>query len=182
MATNLEAVKKRLISRDDVIVVFAASVFVVHIWSIYTLLKEIPAWILRLSYWELVGVISYTLLFALVESMIVLAFLIILAVLLPARIFRDRFISISTIFVFLAALWIIPVRLYENTIRSWGMIGVLGVLFLAMISFVIAYLVVLKSQKVEQSINAIVQRVTLLAYIYVFVDIVAMIVVISRNI
>jgi hypothetical protein len=154
----------------------------IHIWSIYNLLKEIPAWILRLSYWELAGVISYTLLFALVESLIVLVFLIILAALLPARIFRDKFVSISTIFVFLAALWIIPVRIYENTIRSWGMIGLLGVLFLALISFLISYLVVLKSKKVDQIINSLMQRVTLLAYVYVFIDIVAVIIVFSRNI
>lgn len=163
------------------IVVFAVSVFVIHIWSIYNLLREIPAWILRLSYWELAGVISYTLLFALVESLIVLVFLIILAALLPARIFRDKFVSISTIFVFLAAVWIIPVRFYEDTIRSWGMVGMLIVLSMALISFVISYLVVMKSQKVEKFIDSLMQRVTLLTYIYVIVDIIAVFVVVSRN-
>lgn len=178
----MDAVKKRLISRDDLVVVFAVSVFVIHVWAIYNLLKEIPAWILRLSYWELAGVISYSLLFALVESVIVLIFLIILAAILPARVFRDKFVAISTVFVFLAAVWIIPVRIYENTIRSWGAVGMLGVLSLAAISFASSYLVVMKSQKIEQFINTLMQRVTLLAYIYVFIDVAAVIIVLSRNI
>lgn len=174
--------KERLVSKDNAIIVFAAIIFIVHVWSIYNLLREIPAWILRLSSWDLAGVISYTLMFALVESIIVLVFLLVLAALLPGKIFRDKFVSISTVFIFLAAVWVVSFRYLEDRIRSWGMTGMLLLLALALATFVIAYLVVLKSEKADHMLNSLMQRVTLLSYLYLFIDITALVIVVSRNV
>lgn len=120
--------------------------------------------------------------FALVESIIVLVFLLVLAALLPGKIFRDKFVSISTVFIFLAAVWVVSFRYLEDRIRSWGMTGMLLLLALALATFVIAYLVVLKSEKADHMLNSLMQRVTLLSYLYLFIDITALVIVVSRNV
>ena len=51
------------------VVVFAISMFVVHVWQIINMLQLVPAWRLRLDAWDLVGVIAYTQAFALLESL-----------------------------------------------------------------------------------------------------------------
>lgn len=176
------ALKRRLVTKEGAITTFAMIVFVIHIWSIYNLLVEVPAWILRLSMWELVGVVSYTLVFALVESLIILFVFVVFAAILPERFFRKKFVSISVIFIVLTAIWVIPIHLYENTIRSWGMLGTLGFVFLVLISFIAGYVFVLRSNKFEESILSIAQRVTVLAVLYVLVDLAAFMILVTRNV
>lgn len=178
----MQTLKNRIVSRNELIYALAASIFVIHIWSIYNMLEQIPAWILRLGYWDLAGVISYTLVFALIESLIVILFLIILAAVLPARIFKDKFVAISSAFIFLAAAWIVPIHLYEKSIRSWGIKGMLPLLVLAGISFGVSYALVMYSNKFEIYVNRFMQRVTVLAYVYVFIDLIAVIIIVSRNV
>ena len=176
------AFRQRLVTKGDAITTFAMIVFVIHIWSIYNLLVEVPAWILRLSTWELVGVVSYTLVFAFVESLIILFVFVLIAAILPERFFRQKFVSISVIFIVLAAIWVIPIHLYEDTIRSWGMLGAVGFLSLVLISFIAAYAFVFRSSKFEESILSVAQRVTVLAVLYVLVDLAAFMVLVSRNV
>jgi hypothetical protein len=66
----LDIFKRRGISREDILLVFAACVLPVFIWSFYNLLNEVPAFVLRLSVTELIGTSAYVLAFALVESIL----------------------------------------------------------------------------------------------------------------
>ena len=176
------ALQQRLVTREGAVTTFAMIVFVIHIWSIYNLLVEVPAWILRLSTWELVGVVSYTLVFAMVESLIILFAFVIFAAILPERFYRQKFVSISVIFIVLAAIWVIPIHLYEDTLRSWGIPGAVGFISIVLISFIAGYVFVLRSNKLEDAILSIAQRVTVLAFLYVLVDLAAFMVLISRNV
>ena len=174
--------RERLVSRENAIATFGMIVFVIHIWSIYNLLNEVPAWLLRLSTWELVGVVSYTLVFALIESLIILCLFVLAAAILPERFYRQKFVSISVIFITLAALWVLPVHLYEDAIRSWGLPGMVGLVSLMLISFIVAYVLVFRSSKFEESILSIAQRVTVLAVLYLLVDLAAFMILVSRNV
>ena len=62
--------KSRRLSRGDLSLSFVAIAFPVHVWAIINILDFLPAWLLRLSTWELAGVISYPLVDALLESCI----------------------------------------------------------------------------------------------------------------
>jgi hypothetical protein len=178
----MDAIKQRLVSRDQVMITFAVIVFVVHIWSIYNLLVEVPAWLLRLSSWELVGVISYTLVFALIESLIILIILVFVATILPECWFRQRFVAISSLFVFLAAIWVIPVHLYEDAIRSWGIPGAMVFISLVFVTFVAVNFFVFRSTRFENKIVSIMQRITVLAILYLMIDLIAFMIVLGRNV
>lgn len=178
----MDAILQRLIPWDKAIITFAVIVFVVHIWSIYNLLVEIPAWILRLNSWELAGVISYALVFALIESLIILIILVLIAAILPERWFRQRFVAISSLFVFLAAIWVIPIHLFENSISSWGFPGVVLMISLAIVSFIAVNFLVIRSTKFENSVVSVMQRITVLAILYVIIDLIAFMIVLGRNV
>jgi hypothetical protein len=177
----LATFRGRFVSREQFFYAFAASVIVVQVWAILNLLKELPAWILRLSLWELAGVIAYTQAFALLESLLITGVLVVLAALLPARLFRERFVSLSATLVTLAAIWAIFIHYNDKILQGKG--GLLTVLWLVamLASFVLAYLLVLRFPKVDHAITNFMQRASVLAMVYVFVGIASFLIVIARN-
>ena len=177
MATS----RGRFVSREQFFYAFAASVVVVQVWSIVNLLKELPAWILRLSWWELAGVIAYTQAFALFESLLISGLLVLLAALLPARLFRDRFVSLSAILIFLAAAWAVLIHNNDKTLQGKGIMVTVLLLAAMLASFVVAYLLVVRVPKIDRTVANFVQRASVLAMVYVFISIVSVLILIARN-
>lgn len=64
-------IRQDLISMREIIMVFAACVLPIYIWSILSVLREIPAWIMYMSAWDLIGVIANSQAFALIESLVI---------------------------------------------------------------------------------------------------------------
>jgi hypothetical protein len=162
--------------------VFAVCAFPVHVWSIINVLRELPAWALRLSAWELTGVISYTLAFALVESALLLVGLLGLAVVLPAAILRRKFIALSSVLVLIHTGWAIVLQYNFEAIRSWGFqkLALLGLLYL--ITLGVPYLVVHRYERVERFLRVAVERLSVLSYLYISLDILGVLIVLMRNI
>ncbi|MBE9474304.1 MAG: hypothetical protein IMY85_05390, partial [Chloroflexi bacterium] len=83
----------RFPSRVDLWLTLSSIIFVVNVWAIINILRAIPSWILSRTIWEIVGIISYPLAFALLESIVFLLGLVILAVILPGKLLRDNFVA-----------------------------------------------------------------------------------------
>jgi hypothetical protein len=173
--------KNRLPSSQEAIYAFVASILPIHIWLIFNVMREIPAWILRLSLWDMIGVIAYSLAFALVETAIIFLGVVLLGVILPKSWFRHKFVALSSTIVFLASFWVIFLHYNIEIIDErllvpaviWG-----GTLVLALI---LAITAVLRSTKIEAAIDAFVKRLAALSFIYLFLDLVGIILVIIRN-
>ena len=161
---------------------FAACVFPVHVWSIVNVLREVPAWVLRLSSWELVGVIAYTQAFALLESVLISLVLILLSVILPGRFFKDRLVAQSSVLVLVTSGWAIAAHYNDEIIRLWGMRQFLlwSAVYLASIGVV--YVLIHRYKRLESLLRALVERVSVLSYLYVFLDFLSVLVVFARNI
>ena len=54
--------KSRKVSSADLSLAFGAIAFPIHVWAIINILIIFPAWLLRLSLWELAGAVGYPLL------------------------------------------------------------------------------------------------------------------------
>lgn len=160
----------------------AACAFPVHVWAIVNVLRELPAWLLRLNVWELVGVISYTLVFSLVESLLFLLALVLLAVFLPKRLYRDRLVATGTMIVVLTSTWAIAAHYNSDAIREWGLrdFALWGGLYL--LSIVAGWLFVYLTKRLQRALVAVADRLVVLAGVYLAVDIVAMFIVLVRNI
>jgi hypothetical protein len=173
--------KLRLPSRNDLFLAYAACALPIFIWSIYHVLRELPAWILRLNTWDLIGAVAYTQAFALVESTIVFVILIVLAVILPAGFFRSKFPSLSTAIIFLTSVWFILAHNNDEMIRLWGgrQFLIWGVVYAITVG--VSTLLVYRFEILQRIINASLQRLSILSSLYAFIGVISLLVVIVRN-
>lgn len=161
---------------------FAACAFPVHTWSILILFWELPAWILRLSIWDLIGVIAYTQALALVESIIILLGLLLLAALLPQKWFRDKAVALSTAIVFSVAAWVIAAQINFEVIRTLPVRSLLPWFAACLASAAFFYALVYRYKRLETLIVSFVDRLLTLAFGYLLVDILSILVIVARNI
>lgn len=170
-----------MITAGDITLVFAACVFPIYLWSIWNLLQIVPAWLLRSTMWELLGVVAYTQVFALIESLAALAVLLVLALLLPSRFFANRFVALSSAFVFLTAFWFILLQYNYGSIRLWGPLQFLPWIALYLGSLAIVYILINRSPKLAAVILAVIKKISVLSFVYAAVSIVSLVVVVIRN-
>jgi hypothetical protein len=82
---------------------------IVYGWTTVVWFWQLPSWLLSLALGEIVSIFAYVMLSALAESLTLLVFLLVLAWLLPAKLYRDKFLVKSVWF----------------TISSLGLTGIL---------------------------------------------------------
>jgi hypothetical protein len=164
------------------VLMFGVCAFPVHVWAIVNLLRELPAWLLRLSIWELIGVISYVLVFALVESVAFLVALLVLAALLPAKLLRDRFVAVGTMLVVITTAWAIAAHYNADAIRLWGLrqFALWGALYL--VSVLVGWALVYRFKRLQGIVVAVAERLVVLSAAYVVLDLLGVGIVVLRNV
>lgn len=145
-------------------------------------MREVPAWVLRLSVWDLVGVIAYSLVFALLETLVVFLGILLFSAILPARLFRDKFVAMSTAVVFLASVWFVFLHYNDGMIEDRQWVALLVWAGAYVLCLAVVYFLIQRNHQVEKSVNAFVERLSVLSFLYVLVDVLAVIVVVIRNI
>jgi hypothetical protein len=169
---------------------FSVCAFFIYVWSIFHVLYEIPAWVFRLSTWDLIGFIAYTQMLALIESVVIFLVLVFLAAILPSRFFRDKFAAQASMMVLLSSGWAMlahynysDVIIYNNMIMRSEYLRQIALWFgLYLLTLGAAYGLVYRSKKLENLIRFLASRVTVLASVYVAIGFLSLIVVILRNI
>jgi hypothetical protein len=159
--------------------VLAACAFPVHVWAILRLLNEIPAWLMRLSAWGLIGAIAYSLTFALFETLLLFLLLTSLSVILPSRLFRDKFVAQASMMVFLGAGWAVTTHLGLDAFRSNSRLFFAWLLLL-LGPLTISYLMVHWSRKLERTTRSLVERLAPVSYMYILVDVFSMFIIVLR--
>ena len=140
-----------------------------------------PGFILRLNYWDLVGTASYTLAFALVESLIIFLPFLVLAVILPARLLKNRFVTTSSIIVLISSFWMMYANAHRIDFTSWGAADAWLPLSAYLLSLAIPIAAAVRSSQVERIVQAIVARLAVLSYVYVALGCLGVIIVLVRN-
>lgn len=129
----------------------------------------------------MIGVMAYPLSFALLESILVLAGLLIVAVTLPSKLYRNWFVSQSTVIIFLVSVWAVFLQIYGQDWGMWSYRGLLiGLLPLVMMIILLAILNA-RFNKLQKTIEALAERMVVLGFLYVIIDIVFLLVLIIRN-
>jgi hypothetical protein len=153
----------------------------VHIWSLLHVFDGLPAWINRLTTWELTGAIAYTQVFAMLESVLVLVAFLVVSFFLPKRWFADQLAPATTLIVLVATGWAIAAHNYDKVIRTWGVRDFLPWLILVVISLTLALVLVSRSEKVKNILSGFVERAVVLSALYLFIDSLSVIIVLIRN-
>ncbi|NBD36307.1 MAG: hypothetical protein GVY30_09980 [Chloroflexi bacterium] len=171
-AKPIQAAQSRLPSKQKAYEFFSFCIFLVQTWAIYSLLREMPSLLLRYTVWDIVGAASYTFAFTLLESLGLFAIFYLLTILLPAPILKDEFIIRAVLIFFLINYLAMAFLLTTDQILPWsaGLVGLLG----------LGYFIV-KYKKIRSTIAGGMDRLSVLATIYLVVDILSVLIVLVRN-
>ena len=154
----------------------------VHIWAIFNVLREVPAWILRMSMWEMIGVIAYTQVFALFESLILFILILLAAIVLPGNLLRNNIITASALIMFVLSIWLIILH-YNSTWLFSRNIPILAIWLATLVGTIFLLLFLSKRLMLMQdSIIKIMGRFAVLAALYLVVDALSIVIVLFRNI
>jgi hypothetical protein len=175
---------------------FLMAALPLHLWAILLVLNDF-SWISeRTNVWDAIGVGAYGLLYALLESILVFFILLFLGLLLPKRWSENKRISMLTVIYLVAAIWAMIGQVYflvENPVPQWIFqfliksghplrIIYVAALTLVGISVMLPVLWVIRSERATYIMTSIIDRLALLSIFYLFFDLIAVIVVLIRNV
>ena len=175
---------------------FLVCAFPFHLWTIILAFRDF-SWVTeRTNSWDAVGVLSYGLIFAFIESVAVFLVTVLLGYLVSKKWSEDRRNALLGNLVMIASLWamvsylffILEVSIPRQTIEF--LVNLKHPLrFLYAISLILVGLTVtlptyfiLRSDKLLGFLKGLFERLSLLTLFYLFFDIVGLIIVIIRNV
>lgn len=157
--------------------------FFVHSWSIRGFLHEIPSFIHYLRVGQILAVFVYMMAVALVESLIITAILVLAGALLPRRWFVEDFPTNSLLSVLIVAFAMIKLEdaLLVDTrqLPPFSFYYTWGAVTLAI--WITALVLARKSKAVRAAASFLVDRLSLLGYLYLFLGAAGVLVVVVRN-
>jgi len=145
------------------------------------ILVVLPSWALRLGLFELVGVASYPLVFALLESILVGLFIILLSLVLPRKVLGVDFVTQAAIFIFFLAILSGLMHFSVELISNFRMFTLGLILIIIIIASLFSYLAG-RSMKYRNAVRNLLSRVNVLSGIYIFIDLVGLSIILFRNI
>ena len=177
-------------------VLFSVCAFPVHVWTFILFFRDF-SWISeRTNSWDAFGVGAYGLLIALFESILVFVISLILSIFIPINWNENKRVTVLGVLVLLTAIWTIIGQLYflldfnfplswiraiaRNPHPLWVLYGV--VLVFVGPSVLIPAYGILKAGQLGTWIFKSFETVTILTALYLFLDIVGIIIVVIRNI
>lgn len=175
-------ISERLPARKDWLRLFMVVSVPVHMWAWLVFFYDLPAYMLRLSIWQVFGVLAYVLMFALFESIAATLILTLLVWLIPSRISygkahrTDGYSLQGSVFLLVGILVAAFIHLQRPLVTSLNL-GV--IVYLVMVGFVLftslailigLSLAIIRQSKVTERMLAIMDRLTILAVIYLILD------------
>lgn len=175
---------------------FLMCAFPLHVWTLILAFRDF-SWVTeRTNAWDAIGVVSYGLIFALIESVVVFFIAFILGFLVSKKWRGNPRITLLQILVVITSLWAMTSYLFfmlQVSIPEAGIIFLVNLrhplrfLYVVLLSFVgltvaIPTYLVLQSKKFLHSMQRLFERLSLLTLFYLFFDFVGLIIVIFRNV
>lgn len=159
-----------------------AIVIPTHIWSFLNILFYVPSWILFLRYWDIIGVIAYIQLLALVETLFFFMIAIGLSFLIPHRYYRDRIVPISATWVFIISGWLAFFNLNQTLLKLNKIMPLILWLVTLIIALMLGTIIVWRSRKIENILSRLIEKLIPLAVFYLVIDFLLILIIIIRNI
>ena len=175
---------------------FLICAFPLHVWTIILAFRDF-SWVTeRTNSWDAIGVVSYGLVFAFIESLVVFLIAVLLGFLIAKKWDQDRRIALVGTLVFITSLWAIISYLYfmlnwslpgETILFMASLAHPLRFLYAACLVFVIPTVVipayfVLRSEKFLAGVQELFERLSLLTLFYLFFDFVGLVIIFIRNV
>ena len=174
----------KLPARSEYIKLFLMCSFPIHVWAYIDLMNVMPSMFLQMSDWRMLGVISYVLDFALLESIFIFVILFLASLLAPGGLFDLKIVHIDALFVFAASISAIFIHLYHqwdikwmgftNWVVTWILIGLL--------LFILAIIGFRRMPRMQRLFQAGIDRLAVLSTVYISLDLLGVFVILARNV
>jgi hypothetical protein len=175
---------------------FLICAFPLHLWTLIFAFRDISWLTERTNLWDAIGVVSYGMIFAFVESVVIFLVLALLGLILPAQWYSDRRIAFLSLLILLTSVWgmisqlllvwsvPLPIQAIQFLRSSNHPLRMLYAACLVVVTPTILLPVYLfiKSKKSIAFMQDLIERLSLLATFYLFFDFVGLIIVMIRNI
>jgi hypothetical protein len=185
----------RLPGKNALFQLFLVVLFPFHAWAFFVFLYELPAYVMQLKVGEIAGILSYVFSFALLESLMVAAFLVVLAMILPGKWFFDHFLPQGVALVIISAIWLAALnfwlwkRLLDALYSAGGEQLPLLALAVPLVIWLVSYLAAVvglsialrRFTKVEKALLEFADRITVLSAIFLTADVISLGVLGVRN-
>lgn len=182
----MQVIRERLPKLSEITAVFSVSIVLIHLRAYIITFHAVPAYLKRMPFWDMLGIMAYVQIVALIEALLFLLFTIFINVTLPKRFFREKFTTQGGIFIAITFLWIIPLHYQNNIVKS--LYGNYVKYYILVAVWILTYFLTLGSLSVlsrrisaiEVGIQTIIERTQLLAWIYLVMDLIYFIVITIR--
>jgi hypothetical protein len=175
----------RLPPKKEVWIVLLSIIFPVHFWAMIVFLRELPSYLFRMKIWDILGVLAYTQLIALVDSLLLLMTMLILAFLLPRKWFLAHFSAQALVLAYTLILIILPLHILDLLPENLAFIGtpafiIIWAVVLSMICLVLSVKII-HSEKVENACHAFQDKISVVSLVYLAISLTGLLIIIGRN-
>ena len=167
------------------LLVLSVIIFFDFTWTLYRFSYYLPSWLGYLNIWGTLVVAAYALSFALLESLVFLAFLLSLSLVFPPKFFQDKFVAQGSA---LTAVLGVGAFLLQRKIfifysmEMWQIAATVIAFPIAIVVLVLISSFLLDRFKILSRLaNTVADRMTLFAWIYVPLGLLSLVVVVLRN-
>lgn len=175
---------------------FLLSAFPIHVWTILMFLRDITWLAERTNLWDAVGVGSYGMLRAFVESVIIFLVFVVLGLFTPKQWNAEKRISFLGLLVLLLSAWgMIAQLLFLWNINpppaAMKFLAESGhpvrIMYAASLAVVVPTLALpvyffLRSDKIHRFVQDLTERLSVLTMLYLFLDLAGLAIVVIRNV
>ena len=182
-------------TRQDLWSLFLMCVFPLHAWALVLAFRDVDWVTERTNAWDAVGVVSYGLLFTLVETVAVFIIMVLLGYIAPPRWKSDRRVALLSLLVLLASLWAMLEQLFfliPLSLPGWliGFFAANGhplrmvyIVFAGVVGITVLLPVLLfvRSPRGVAFMRGLAERLSILSLFYLALDAIGVVIVILRN-
>lgn len=176
----MKTLTNRLPTRTEIELVLGFLFFAVFTWSIRGFLSALPSFLLYYTLGDIFGVFSYMMAFALLESLIIIGFLLFITFVFPKEWLRQRFAHKAAVIVLVAG----GAMIYLQNILTFQLPSVKELILgagIPLLALIVLYFLLSKSQRLQTIFDSILERFKIFSYIYVPLGLIGFFVVIIRN-
>ena len=188
--------RTQLYSRQGLWSLFLMCAFPLHFWTLLLAFRDISWLTERSNLWDAIGVVSYGLLFAFVESLMVFLVVALLGLLISAKWEEARRIALLSILMLVLSIW----AMYGQAHFIWNLTPagwilrlaaqsghpyriIFGITFIAVVLTVaVPTFLVLHWDKFFHFVREAIDRLSLLTSLYLVLDLFGLVIVVIRNI
>lgn len=173
------ALRKKIPPFPEILALYATIVFLIYGWAILTFFWKVPSWLYFLSLGEIGAVLSYTLASSLFESTMILLIFLLVGLVLPSKLFVEKFIVRGSIIICILTFWMALFNLItliqlptSNDFISFGLA--------AFLTIGLAIFAADRSAAVRKMMIALSDRLTIFLYVWLPLSVVGILVLLAR--